>query len=188
MTSRLVFQRLLAPSMLTLAALGALALAGCGGDGDDTSDHAGSPETPTAAASETQIFELGSIRIVGPSARANPNPTSALYMHLENSGSEPDRLVQVTCPLAGMTQLHETVVEGATSRMEPVEAIELPAQGHVDLKPGGTHVMLLELERPLEEGEEITCTLTFERAGSVEITAPVRSYAEAAEESDHSEH
>lgn len=174
---------------LALAAVAAalpLFLVSCGGDG-------GSHEGESASATTTgdaQIFELGTIRVVAPSARANPNPTSALYMHLENTGEEADQLVAVECPIAGMTQLHETLVEGATAQMRPVEAIEIPANGHVDLKPGGTHVMLMELERPLEEGESITCTLRFERAGSLEITAPVRSYlpeeGEAgAEEHDH---
>ncbi|GBD24586.1 hypothetical protein HRbin29_02268 [bacterium HR29] len=157
---------------LLVVALVPLALAACGG-GDSEGNGDESEATPTAAATYT----LGDIVIVGPAARANPNPVSSVYMHIENRGSQADRLVGVACPLAGMAQIHEVVTEGGQSKMqEMAHGLEIPPGGHVELKPGGYHIMLMDLERPLQEGETIEVTLRFERAGEITIAVPVRSY------------
>ncbi len=61
-----------------------------------------------------------------------------------------------------------------TMTMREVDSIELPAGEMVELKPGGYHVMLLDLVKPLEVGDEIELTLTFEKAGDRTVTAEVR--------------
>lgn len=157
-------------SAVFLVALVPFVLAACGGD--DEGDEPAATATP-----EEATYTIGDIVIVGPAARANPNPVSSVYMHLENKGSEADRLIAAACELAGMVQIHEVVTSGGQSQMQEVKGgIEIPANGHVDLKPGGYHIMLMDLQRPLEEGETIKVTLRFERAGEITIDVPVRTY------------
>jgi copper(I)-binding protein len=103
------------------------------------------------------------------------------YMVIENKGGEADALVAANAEIAGETELHETITEGASTRMEPVDRIEIPADGTVELKPGGFHVMLQELESAIEVGDEIPLTLTFEKAGDVQVTAVGKDYAEMPE-------
>lgn len=167
------YTRLVHAAGLAIVLLGtALAFAACGDD-----DESRGSITPTPAA-----YELGDIVIREPAARANPNPVSSVYLHIENRGSQADRLVSAHCALAGMTQLHEVVTEGGQSKMQEVAGgIEIPAKGHVDLQPGGLHIMLMDLERPLQEGETIQVTLRFARAGEITIDVPVRSYTNTPE-------
>jgi copper(I)-binding protein len=73
-----------------------------------------------------------------------------------------------------MTQVHETVMgEGDSMKMQEIDKIEIVAGTPTELKPGGYHVMLMNLVKPLELGTEISITLTFARAGDVVITVPV---------------
>jgi hypothetical protein len=68
-----------------------------------------------------------------------------------------------------------TMAEGSESMtMQPVDSIELPAGEAVELKPGGYHIMLLDLVKPLEVGQSIDVTLTFDKAGEKTVTAEVR--------------
>jgi periplasmic copper chaperone A len=127
---------------------------------------------PPAAAHE--FHRLGDIVIEQPWSRATPVKVGGAYMTLRNNGAVADRLVKVASPLAERGEIHETKVEGGTAMMRPVESIELkPRGGSVQLKPGGLHVMLMGLQRPLKEGERIKLVLTFERAGTIEIEARV---------------
>jgi hypothetical protein len=74
-----------------------------------------------------------------------------------------------------MTEVHETKMEGGVMKMSPVSKVEVPAGGKVEFKPGGYHIMLMELQRDLKEGETITITLTFEKSGNVTVQASVKS-------------
>jgi copper(I)-binding protein len=68
-----------------------------------------------------------------------------------------------------------TMSGGGMMQMREVDAIEVPAGGSVELKPGGYHIMLLELAEPLVEGESVALTLRFQGLEPVEVTAQVRS-------------
>lgn len=98
---------------------------------------------------------------------------SAIYMRIDNSGPA-DRLISAASDVADAVEIHETTMEDNVMRMRPVTAIELPANGSVELKPGSLHVMLLGLRRDLKPGETISMTLTFEQAGELSVTVPVR--------------
>jgi periplasmic copper chaperone A len=89
------------------------------------------------------------------------------------------RIVAVSSPLAGVAELHEMALEGDMMRMRALpNGIALPAGKAVELKPGGLHVMLMDLKRPLADGELVPVTLVVEGAGgkreTVEVKAPVR--------------
>lgn len=98
----------------------------------------------------------------------------AVYLEIHNEGGEADRLVSVSSPAAANVELHESLEENGVMSMRPVEAIDVPADGHTELKPGGLHIMLINLTEPLEPGDTIEVTLTFQNAGEKTVTAEVR--------------
>jgi copper(I)-binding protein len=95
-------------------------------------------------------------------------------------------LVSASSPVAGVVEIHEMKLEGGVMRMGAIKRLALPAGKTVDLKPGGYHVMLMELTQPLKEGETVPVTLTFEdkagRTQTVEVKAPVRALTAAAKD------
>lgn len=100
---------------------------------------------------------------------------SAAYMQIENKGSESDVLIKAETDVAGLVELHETVVENDVAQMKPLaEGISLPLGSVTELKPGGLHIMLMQLKRELVAGESITLTLTFKSGKMLTFDVPVR--------------
>lgn len=100
---------------------------------------------------------------------------SAAYMQIENKGSESDVLIKAETDVAGLVELHETVFENDVAQMKPLaEGISLPLGSVTELKPGGLHIMLMQLKRELVAGESITLTLTFKSGKTVTFDVPVR--------------
>lgn len=97
--------------------------------------------------------------------------TVAVYMTLHDDGA-PDRLTSVTTDAAGMAMLHESRNVNGVTEMRPVNSVPLPAGGTVMLRPGGLHVMLMDLNRRLVAGDTFNVTLTFEHTAPV--TVPVK--------------
>ncbi len=88
------------------------------------------------------------------------------------------RLVDASSPVAEVVEIHEMAIEGNVMRMRAVTALDLPAGRTVELKPGGYHVMLMDLKRQLKEGEIVPVTLVIERGSrreEVEVKAAVRA-------------
>ncbi|HVY54850.1 MAG TPA: copper chaperone PCu(A)C [Thermodesulfobacteriota bacterium] len=103
------------------------------------------------------------------------SPVAAAYMTVKNEGSSDDKLLSVTANIAGHTMIHETVTDAnGVTKMEMVDAIVIPAGKSVTLKPGGTHVMLMDLKEPVTGKEKIELDLKFEKAGDIKIEAPVK--------------
>ena len=99
---------------------------------------------------------------------------SAAYMTIRNVGSEDDRLIKAQSDVSQVVELHTMEEKDGVMSMHPVEAIDVPANGSAELKPGGFHVMFIGLTRDLNVGEQVTVTLTFEKAGEVTVQADVR--------------
>jgi copper(I)-binding protein len=99
---------------------------------------------------------------------------SAVYMVIENTGDQPERLLHAHCDVAGTVELHETKMEGGVMKMQPVDGIDIPAKGTVELKPGGLHIMFIGLTRDLNPGDEIELELHFDKAGHVPVKAVVQ--------------
>jgi copper(I)-binding protein len=137
-----------------------------------------------APAPAHEFHKLGDIVIEQPWSRATPVKVGGAYMTLRNNGDVADKLVKVTSPLAERAEIHETKIEGGTAMMRPVNGVELKRRSSVQLKPGGMHVMLMGLQRPLKEGERIKLSLTFARAGTIDIEARVEK-AGALSPGDH---
>lgn len=103
------------------------------------------------------------------------------------------RIVSASSPVAGVVEIHEMTMEGSTMRMRAVAALDLPAGQVVELKPGGYHVMLLDLKQQLKPGETVSVFFVIESAGgkreTLEVKAPVRPLAGGgAEPAGHSGH
>jgi copper(I)-binding protein len=110
--------------------------------------------------------------VEAPWSRATPGgaKVGSGYMRIVNRGSEPDRLIGGTAAVAARVEVHESSTVDGVARMRPVEGGLLIRPGEtVELKPGGLHAMLVDLARPLKQGEVIKGTLVFERAGTLAI-------------------
>ena len=109
---------------------------------------------------------------------------SAAYMLLHNHGTEDDALISASSDVADAVELHLSQMKAdGTMEMIQQEKIALPADGEVELKPGSYHVMLIGLKQDLMAGSEITITLTFEHAGEITLTVPVKDAADMGGES-----
>ena len=84
------------------------------------------------------------------------------------------RLVGAASAVAGVVEIHEMKMEGNVMRMRPIPALDLPAGRSVELKPGGLHVMLMDLKQALKDGERITVDLQLETIDKRRITQPVQ--------------
>jgi len=88
-------------------------------------------------------------------------------------------LVSASSPIAGLVEVHEMSMDGGVMRMRAIPQLPLPAGRTVNLKPGGYHVMLMDLKGPLKEGETVPITLTFVgkdgRKTTQDVQAPVRA-------------
>lgn len=107
-------------------------------------------------------------------------PTGAVYFTLRNAGGEDDRLLGASTPRAERAELHTHVQRGELMSMQQVESVEVPADGTLQFKPGGYHVMLFKLTQPLKAGEAFPLTLKFEKAGDVTLEVNIRDQAPAA--------
>ena len=137
---------------------------------------------PIPTAAQGRVYALGKLSIEHPHARPTPPGarTGGAYFTIANAGSGPDRLVRVVSPAAATTELHAMTMDGNLMKMRPVAGIDIPAGSRVTLGSGGYHVMLIDLKRPLATGDTVVLTLTFARAGSIDVSAPVESAAGAA--------
>jgi copper(I)-binding protein len=128
------------------------------------------------AAQAGEVTRVGALEIDTPWARASigtSRPTAA-YLTIRNTGERPDRLLEVTTPVARHAEAHAMVHEGGVMKMRPAGPLEIPVGGEVRLAPGGAlHIMLTELNQPLEERASLPLTLVFESAGEVTVAVPV---------------
>jgi len=107
------------------------------------------------------------------------SPVAAAYMTIRNEGTADDKLLSVTTNISGHTMIHETVIDDkGVASMEMVNALVIPAGKSVTLKPGGTHVMLMDLKEPVTGKEKIELDLKFENAGKMKVEAPVKKLGE----------
>ena len=121
----------------------------------------------------------GDLKIDHPYATPTPPGarTGAVYFRtLVNRGDLADRLIGARTPLAESVEIHRSVMDGDIMRMRRIEAIEIPPGAVLKLRHGGdTHLMLLGLKAPLQDGERFALWLRFERAGEHEVTVWVQT-------------
>jgi periplasmic copper chaperone A len=141
--------------------------------------------TLLAVSAFAQDANIGAISIAHPWARATPGAVknSAAFMVFDNKGAA-DKLIGVSGDVAKEIQIHSMITEAGVMKMREIKALDIPANGTAELKPGGFHVMLIGLKDGLKEGEKFPLKLKFEKAG--EVTVQVT--AEKPGSVDHSAH
>lgn len=119
-------------------------------------------------------------------------PVGAAFFTIHNHSDQADRLLSAESLIADVTELHAHIHEGDVMRMVKIDTMDVPAHGKLTLEPGGYHIMLIGLKKPLVAGETFTLTLQFEHAGQVDITVNIKNSdagtSAAQHEMDHSKH
>lgn len=115
--------------------------------------------------------------VVGGAWIRQPPPGSdvaAVYLSLQNAGTQAVKLTGVECPVAAMVMMHETVEAGGQSRMRALTAVTLAPGAAVAFTPGGRHIMLHGLAHPLQVGERVPLVLLFSGGIKLHVVALVR--------------
>jgi len=118
-----------------------------------------------------------SIKVSDPWVRAVPPVSSvtAVYMVIENTGDEDDKLTGVKTAASKYSDIHTTTIdEHNVASMLKVEYLPLPSGEIMELKPGGSHIMLRDLYDSVKAGEKVEIDLVFEKSGTIRIEAEVR--------------
>jgi copper(I)-binding protein len=135
-----------------------------------------------AAAASAAEYRLGPIKIEQPWSRATPKgaTVAAGYLTITNNGTTPDRLVGGSAPF-GKFEIHEMAMDGNVMRMRELrDGIEIKPGATVEFKPGSYHLMFTGLVHPLAAGQRLKGTLTFEKAGTIEVEYLVQAAGSSA--------
>jgi hypothetical protein len=119
----------------------------------------------------------GDIQVRHPWTRATPPgaKVAAGYLEVRNLGKTPDRLTGASTPAAERVELHVMSHEGDVMKMREVQGFEVPARQRFALRPGGPHLMIVGLKKPLAMGARVPLTLRFERAGEIKVELEVQA-------------
>ncbi|WP_295141117.1 copper chaperone PCu(A)C [uncultured Reyranella sp.] len=123
-------------------------------------------------------YKIGSIEITTPWTRATPPSarTGGGFMIITNKGTVTDRLVAARSNTSDKVEIHEMQMDGNVMRMRELKnGLEIPPGATVALKPGGYHIMFMELKAPLAKDAKMPLTLVFEKAGSIDIQLNVEA-------------
>jgi copper(I)-binding protein len=121
-------------------------------------------------------YKLGSLDISQPWARATPKgaSTGGGYMTVTNTGNAPERLSCLSTDVAAQCQIHEMTMDNGVMKMRPVAGgLEIKPGQIVTLKPGGYHVMLLDLKQPLQQGKAVEVTFKDDKGATVKVKFPI---------------
>ena len=117
-------------------------------------------------------YTAGSVKITAPWTRVPPPSAKVAggFMTLTNTGTQPDRLLGGSSPVAGRIEVHEMTLDGGMMKMRELDkGLEIKPGQTVELKPGSYHIMFMDLKEPPKEGSTVKGTLVFEKAGPVQI-------------------
>ena len=130
-----------------------------------------------AAPAHAQEVKAGSLVISQGWTRATPGGAkiSGGYVTIENRGSAPDRLIGGSADVAGKVEVHEMAMNNGVMTMRPLDkGLAIEPGKTVKLAPGGYHLMMFDLKRPLKQGDKVPVTLEFEKAGKVKLSLVVQ--------------
>jgi copper(I)-binding protein len=125
---------------------------------------------------------LAQVSVSDPWVRGTVESQMATGAFMRLTAATDARLLGARSPVAGIVEIHEMALENNVMRMREISRLDLPAGRTVELRPGGYHVMLLDLKRTLKPGEEVPITLEIEQGGkrmSVQVKAIVRPLTSA---------
>ena len=101
--------------------------------------------------------------------RATVQGQKATGAFMQLTAPQNTQLVAVSSPAAGVSEIHEMTMEGGVMKMRAMPALDLPAKKTVELRPGGYHLMLMDLKTPLTQGSTVALTLTFKDAMGTQV-------------------
>jgi periplasmic copper chaperone A len=133
--------------------------------------------TLPALAHET-LSKDGTILIQNLWTRATPNGAKVAggFITITNKGAAPDRLIGGSAKIAGHVEVHEMAMDNGVMKMRELpKGLEIKPGETVELKPGGFHLMLMDLKEPAVDGGKVEGTLVFEKAGTIDIFLHVRA-------------
>ena len=123
------------------------------------------------------------VRLAPPNAAA-----TGAFMVIRNTGDKDVKVVKADNPVSKATELHTHLNEGGVMKMRPVPAIEIKAKGEAVLRPGGLHVMMIDLKAPIKEGDSVPITLTFDDGSSKQVDAKVLRATAVPAPTEHKQH
>ncbi|WP_163880194.1 copper chaperone PCu(A)C [Rhizobium laguerreae] len=144
--------------------------------GHDHAEMAGMDMSAMAGAGDT--VKAGDLEISGGFAKAMlpGQPVGGGFFTVKNNGQADDRLVSVSSPAAGEVQIHEMVTKDNVMRMRQLkDGIAIAAGETIKLEPGNLHLMFQKVKSPFKQGDTVPVTLTFEKAGKVDLVLQVLS-------------
>lgn len=126
-------------------------------------------------AANAQDFTKGGVTVSTPWARATPGgaTVAGAFLGIKAAAGADDKLVAARSTVAGSVELHDHINDGGVMKMRRVDGIAIKGGDTVTLKPGGLHLMLMDLKAPLMAGDKVEVTLVFEKAGEVAVTAQI---------------
>ena len=130
-----------------------------------------------AAPARADDVKAGDLVISQAWTRATPGgaKTGGGFLTIENKGSAPDKLIGASSDGAGKVEVHEMTMNNGVMKMRPVEGgLTIDPGKTVKLAPGGYHLMMTDLKKPLKQGDKMPVTLEFEKAGKVAVTLDVQ--------------
>jgi copper(I)-binding protein len=116
---------------------------------------------------------LAQVNVSSAWARSTVPGQSGTGAFMTITSKDGGKLIGAASPAAGVVELHEMAMDNNVMKMRAIPALDLPPGREVQLKPGGYHVMLLDLKRPLRVGEKITVELRLETADKRKLSQPV---------------
>jgi copper(I)-binding protein len=144
----------------------------------------------TAVLANGHEIKVGNLKIENPQARATvpAQKMSGGFVKIENKGGA-DKLLAASSSVSKTMELHTMVMDGNVMKMREVKGIDVPANGMVELKPGGLHLMFMDLNEQLKPGSTFKVKLKFEKAGEVEVPFQVMPHPSHGEKGhNHSKH
>ncbi|MGV6810341.1 MAG: copper chaperone PCu(A)C [bacterium] len=152
----------------------ALLVSACSPDPAANAETQPKSEQPAQASEAKQATP--SVQITEAYARAVPpnSPASAVFLTLHNSSDQEQRLVSASSDVANVVELHNHVKQDGMMQMRKIDHISIPAKGKTTLKPGGLHIMLIQLKQALAVDSTIAITLRFADGSEQALTVPVR--------------
>lgn len=134
-----------------------------------------------AGAADQVVVQDPYVRLAPPNA-----PATGAFMVIKNNGDKDIKVVKAENPASKVTELHTHLNEGGVMKMRPVQSVDIKAKGEAVLKPGGLHVMLIDLKAAMKEGDIVPITFTFDDGSTKKVDAKVvRPTAAVAPMSEH---
>ena len=101
----------------------------------------------------------------------------AIYFVIQNDAREADEMTGAASDIAEAVEMHETRMEGEVMQMHPMGSVPLPANAKTTFKPGGLHIMLIDMKKDLKVGDEVEITLHFKNSEDINLLVPVQEAA-----------